>query len=52
VRELGAARNFHLRVVKETGLTTADELLYPEAYAYFQDIVSYLAIGVRSVGNQ
>lgn len=52
VKGIRAARNLHLRVAGESGLTTADELLYPEAFAYFQDIVSYLAIGARSVEDQ
>lgn len=52
VKGLKAARKLHLRVAEESGLTTADELLYPETYAYFQDIVSYLAIGARSVEDQ
>lgn len=47
-----AVRKIHLKVVQETGLTSADEMLYPENYRYISDIVSYAAIGARSVENQ
>jgi len=47
-----AVRNLHMRVLAETGFTTADEMLYPENYSYLDDIVSYIAIGARSVENQ
>ncbi|MBS5214212.1 MAG: 3-deoxy-7-phosphoheptulonate synthase [Clostridiales bacterium] len=49
---LVAIRKLHLRVAKETGLTSADEMLYPENYSYLSDILSYVAIGARSVENQ
>mgnify|MGYP002509195647 CR=1 FL=1 len=39
----------HIRAMKETGLTAADEMLYPENWRYFMDILSYVAIGARSV---
>ncbi len=47
-----AVRRMHMRVFKETGLTTADELLYPENYEYVSDLISYMAVGARSVENQ
>jgi len=47
-----AARRLHLDVLATSGLTTADELLYPSLYPYFSDIVSYFAIGARSCENQ
>ena len=47
-----AIRNLHARVVKETGLTSADEMLYPENYRYLSDLLSYVAIGARSVEDQ
>lgn len=49
---LEAIRKIHIDVVKETGLTCADEMLYPENYAYLSDILSYVAIGARSVEDQ
>lgn len=49
---LEAIRKLHIDVVKETGLTSADEMLYPENYAYVSDILSYVAIGARSVEDQ
>lgn len=45
-------RNLHMRVVKETGLTCADEMLYPENHRYLSDLLSYVAVGARSVENQ
>lgn len=47
-----AIRSLHLRVIRETHLTAADEMLYPENYHYLDDILSYVAIGARSVENQ
>lgn len=47
-----AIRNMHIRAIKESGLTCADEMLYPENYTYLDDILSYVAIGARSVENQ
>ena len=47
-----AVRRMHMRVVKETGMTTADELLYPEMVEYTSDLISYMAIGARSVEDQ
>ncbi|MGO2083561.1 3-deoxy-7-phosphoheptulonate synthase [Vagococcus sp.] len=46
------ARRLHYRVLTEVGLTTADELLYPETLPFIEDLVSYFAIGARSVENQ
>ena len=45
-------RDLHTRAIRETGLTCADELLYPENHRYISDILSYTAIGARSVENQ
>ncbi|MBQ9700945.1 MAG: 3-deoxy-7-phosphoheptulonate synthase [Lachnospiraceae bacterium] len=45
-------RHMHIRSMNETGLTAADEMLYPENYRYFSDILSYVAVGARSVENQ
>ena len=47
-----ATRELHMKVVKETGFTCADEMLYPESYKYIDDILSYVAVGARSVENQ
>lgn len=47
-----AIRNIHLKTITETGFTCADELLYPENYRYLSDILSYVAIGARSVEDQ
>lgn len=47
-----AIRKMHTRVMDETELTTADEMLYPENYWFLSDVLSYVAIGARSVENQ
>ena len=47
-----AIRHMHLRVVEETGMFTADEMLYPSNYQYLIDLLSYIAVGARSVENQ
>ncbi len=47
-----AIRSLHIRAIKETGFTCADEMLYPENYRYLSDVLSYVAIGARSVENQ
>lgn len=47
-----AVRNIHMRAIKESGLTAADEMLYPENWSYLDDLLSYVAIGARSVENQ
>ena len=45
-------RKMHMRVVEETDLTSADEMLYPSNWSYLSDILSYVAVGARSVENQ
>ena len=47
-----ATRELHMRAVSETGLTCADEMLYPQNYRYLDDILGYVAVGARSVENQ
>lgn len=47
-----AIRKMHIRAIKESGLTAADEMLYPENRSYLDDILSYEAVGARSVENQ
>ena len=47
-----AIRELHMRALKETGFSCADEMLYPENYRYLNDILAYVAIGARSVENQ
>jgi len=49
---LHAIRHLHMRVLQETGLSTADEMLYPDNVSYLDDIMSYIAVGARSVENQ
>lgn len=47
-----AMRKMHLRALAETGLTSADEMLYPENWPYVEDLLSYVAVGARSVEDQ
>lgn len=47
-----AIRHLHMRVMRETGFGTADEMLYPENLPYLQDVMSYIAVGARSSENQ
>jgi len=47
-----ASRRLHINVLAESGLSTADEMLYPENYRYLSDLLSYVAVGARSVENQ
>lgn len=47
-----AIRKLHMRVIRETGFSTADEMLYPENLTYLNDVMSYIAVGARSVENQ
>ncbi|NTV29568.1 MAG: 3-deoxy-7-phosphoheptulonate synthase, partial [Candidatus Omnitrophica bacterium] len=52
VEGLVAIRKMHIRALSESGLGAADEMLYPENYPYLEDVLSYVAIGARSVENQ
>jgi 3-deoxy-7-phosphoheptulonate synthase len=45
-------RKMHLRILEETGLSAADEMLYPSNRDYFDDVLCYEAVGARSVENQ
>ena len=47
-----AIRKMHIHSIEQTGLTAADEMLYPENYRYLSDLLSYVAIGARSVEDQ
>lgn len=45
-------RRMNVRVIEETGFSCADEMLYPDTYYYLSDLLSYIAVGARSVENQ
>ena len=47
-----AIRHMHLRAIEETGFSCADEMLYPENHRYLSDLLSYVAVGARSVEDQ
>ncbi len=52
IKGLKAIRHLHIRAIKETGLSSADEMLYPDNYYYLADVLAYVAVGARSVENQ
>lgn len=52
IEGLIAMRKMHLRAIRESGFTCADEMLYPENWPYVEDLLSYVAIGARSVEDQ
>ncbi len=45
-------RELHMRALRETGFSCADEMLYPENHRYLDDLLAYVAVGARSVENQ
>ena len=45
-------RKLHMRALAETGFSCADEMLYPENHRYLSDLLSYVAVGARSVEDQ
>lgn len=45
-------RKMHMRVIAESGLFTADEMLYPDNHDYIEDVLAYIAVGARSSENQ
>ena len=47
-----AIRQLHTKVIKDTGFTCAEEMLYPSNHRYLSDLLSYVAVGARSVENQ
>jgi len=49
---LKAMRHMHIRAINEFGMSAADEMLYPENWVYVNDLLSYVAIGARSVEDQ
>ncbi len=52
VEGLVAMRSMHIRAIEESHMTAADEMLYPENWGYVEDLLSYVAIGARSVEDQ
>lgn len=52
LKGLIAIRKLHMDVINETGFTCADEMLYPENHRYLSDLLSYVAVGARSVEDQ
>ena len=47
-----AIRELHLAALRDYDFSCADEMLYPENYRYLSDLLSYVAVGARSVENQ
>ena len=52
LKGLISIRKMHMRAIRETGFSCADEMLYPENHRYLSDLLSYVAVGARSVENQ
>ncbi len=52
LKGLISIRKMHIRALEETGFACADEMLYPENHQYLSDVLSYVAVGARSVENQ
>lgn len=52
LKGLISIRKLHIRAIHETGFSCADEMLYPENHKYLSDLLSYVAVGARSVENQ
>ena len=52
LKGLISIRKLHMRALNETGFSCADEMLYPENHRYLSDLLSYVAVGARSVENQ
>src|SRR3990172_4457102 len=52
VEGINAIRRMHIRALKESYLPAADEMLYPGNYPYLENVLSYVAVGARSVENQ
>lgn len=52
LKGLIAIRKLHIKAMRETGFSCADEMLYPENHLYLSDVLSYVAVGARSVENQ
>ncbi len=52
VRGIKAIRQMHIRALRESFMSAADEMLYPGNYPYLEDLLSYVAVGARSVENQ
>ena len=52
LRGLISIRKLHMRAINETGFSCADEMLYPENHRFLDDVLSYVAVGARSVEDQ
>ncbi|HIR82622.1 MAG TPA: 3-deoxy-7-phosphoheptulonate synthase [Candidatus Cryptobacteroides pullicola] len=52
LKGLISIRKLHMRALNETGFSCADEMLYPENHKYLSDLLSYVAVGARSVEDQ
>lgn len=52
LRGIIAIRQLHMSALRDYGLSSADEMLYPDNHRYLSDLLSYVAVGARSVENQ
>ncbi len=47
-----AIRELNIKAIEASGLSAADEMLYPANIHYVDDLLSYIAVGARSSENQ
>lgn len=52
LRGIVAIRQLHMSALRDYGMSSADEMLYPDNHRYLSDLLSYVAVGARSVENQ
>ena len=52
LKGLISIRKLHMKALEETGFSCADEMLYPDNHRYLSDLLSYVAVGARSVEDQ
>lgn len=52
LKGIQSIRSLHIASIEESGLSAADEMLYPENFAYLEDVLTYVAVGARSSENQ
>ena len=52
LRGIVAIRQLHMSALRDYRMSSADEMLYPDNHRYLSDLLSYVAVGARSVENQ
>ncbi len=52
LKGIHAIRELNIKAIEVSGLSAADEMLYPANIHYVEDLLSYIAVGARSCENQ